>query len=267
MTAVYGVDFSGAEDAGDHIWVTRGRLDGGILRVHDVSPATELPGGGQARDQALAGLRRMITDAGRGAFGIDAPFGIPAKLVKADGWHAFAAGFGDRFEDADAFREACQAAASDELRRVTDDEAGTPMSPYNLRIYKQTFHVIRDVLAPLAEDGTVHVLPMDEPEPGRPWLLEVCPAVTLAEEGIQEHYKGVGPDRREARLRLLRQLEALHSISLPSRDLRARILEDPGGDAIDSLIAAHAVARNVSDPSRLTPRGQGPYRLEGYVYV
>lgn len=267
MTAVHGIDFSGAQDAGDHIWLTRGRLDGGILRVHDVLPAAELPGGAQDRDAALAALRHLITASGRGAFGIDAPFGLPSKLVEDDGWHSFAAGFGDRFQDPEAFREACQAAGDQELRRVTDDETGTPMSPYNLRVYKQTYHVIRDVLAPLAEKGHARVLPVDDPTPGHPWLLEVCPAVTLEEEGIQEAYKGHGPDRREGRLRLLRQLEALHSISLPSRDLRARILEDPYGDALDSLVAAHAVARNVSDPSRLVPRGQGPYKLEGYVYV
>ena len=108
---------------------------------------------------------------------------------------------------------------------------------------------------------------MQPPEPDKPWLLEVCPHVTLHHEGIYEPYKGTGPDRREARLRVLRALERLHSIRLDDREIRYAILEDAGGDALDSLVAAHAVARTVTDPSRVHPPAARDRGVEGYVYV
>ena len=76
-----------------------------------------------------------------------------------------------------------------ELRRVTDIEARTPLSPYNRRIYKQTYYGIRDVIAPLIASGAACALPMQAAIPDRAWLLEICPASTLELMGLRESYK------------------------------------------------------------------------------
>ena len=50
---VYGVDFSGARDAGRRIWLAEGRVGGGRLRVESCYPAEELPGSGRAQGPRL----------------------------------------------------------------------------------------------------------------------------------------------------------------------------------------------------------------------
>ena len=147
MRRIFGVDFSGAVDAGERLWVTEGRLDGGVLKIISTEPASELPGGGQDLASATQAVVELVRSTRAGVFGVDVPFGIPEGLFDVKDWSTLVSTFGERFPDADAFREACQQASETERRRRTDEEAGTPFSPYNLRMYKQTYHAIRDVLA------------------------------------------------------------------------------------------------------------------------
>ncbi len=55
----YGVDFSGAEDAGRKIWITRGEATPKGLAIEQCLPAEALPGGGIAREPALLALRGL----------------------------------------------------------------------------------------------------------------------------------------------------------------------------------------------------------------
>jgi len=41
--SVYGVDFSGAEDAGRKIWVATGTIEGRTLRIEQCQPGEALP--------------------------------------------------------------------------------------------------------------------------------------------------------------------------------------------------------------------------------
>lgn len=139
--------------------------------------------------------------------------------------------------------------------------------PYNLRLYRQTYFGLRDVLYPLVRDGRASVLPMQRAQPDRAWLLEICPASTLKREGMYWPYKGKMDEHRTARASILERLEATGTLSIPAPAVRSAVLEDRGGDALDSVIAALAAFRALRAPAFPGVEGNDAYVLEGYVYV
>jgi hypothetical protein len=276
---IYGVDFSGAAKAGNKIWITSGVIEGEALRVEACHRAADLPGSGQDRDRCLAALRDFIRQREASVFGLDFPFGLPRALIQEDCWEDFVTGFPYHYPDPETFRDACRAAADNsELKRVTDRESHTPFSPYNIRLYRQTYFGIRDVLGPLlrpapsasevagVRDHQACVLPMQPALPGRPWVMEICPASTLKRENLYWPYKGKSKEHYAARARILEEIERKALLSLPAL-LRTMILEDPGGDALDSVVAAFAVFRALRNPGGLAFGSNEAYALEGYVYI
>lgn len=267
---VYGVDFSGAWDAGRRIWLARGVVDGGRLRIEACCRAEDLPVGGRRRDEALTALRAFIAGADAAVFGLDFPFGLPSRLVDAGSWDAFVLGFGERYASPEAFRDACRARAEGrELRRLTDSETKTPFSPYNLRLYRQTYYGVRDLLAPLVRTGAVAAVPMQAAAPDRPWLLETCPATTLKRLGLYAahmSYKGRTPAHRANRERILAGIEAEGAL-LVQDDVRQTVCDDRGGDALDSLIAAWATFLALRAPDFPGDDRTGCYAREGRVYT
>jgi hypothetical protein len=267
MRQVYGVDFSGAADAGRRIWITRGVIDGDCLRIEDCHRGADLPGSGMERDRCLAALRDFIVKERAGAFGLDFPFGLPRRLVEEASWLEFVLSFPKRHHSPEAFREACRAATGGaELKRVTDRETGTSFSPYNLRLYRQTYFGIHDVLAPLVRERSAWALPMQSPVTDRPWLLEICPASTLKHESLYWPYKGKTREHHQGRQRILEAIVEGAHLSLSS-SLGAMILEDVGGDALDSVVAAIAVSRAFRESRNLAPGMGDAYSLEGFVFV
>lgn len=264
---VYGVDFSGAADAGKKIWITQGVMKEEALSIEACYPGADLPGSGVERDRCLAALRDFIEGERAGAFGLDFPFGLPRDLVEADTWYDFAVSFSDRYANPEVFREACRMAANgSEVKRVTDRESRTPFSPYNIRLYRQTFFGIRDVLAPLVQDRLATVLPMQTMVPGSPWVLEICPASTLKRESLYWPYKGNSREHREKRTQILAVIEQAAPLSIPEA-VRSVILKNTDGDALDSVLAAYAVFRAVRSPAGVVAVGDSAHSLEGYVYV
>jgi hypothetical protein len=261
---VYGVDFSGAADAGKKIWITQGVLEGEALHVEACYRGADLPGSGVERDRCLVALRDFIAGEKAGAFGLDFPFGLPRDLVEADTWYDFAVSFPDRYVNSEAFREACRTAANgSELRRVTDRESRTPFSPYNLRLYRQTYFGVRDVLAPLVRERSASVLPMQTAASDKPWVLEICPASTLKRESLYRPYKGNSRAHREERAQILAVIEQAAPLSVPEV-VRPVILENTDGDALDSVLAGFAVLRALRNPAVV---GASVHTVEGYVYV
>jgi hypothetical protein len=264
---VYGVDFSGAADAGKKIWITKGMIDGEALRIEACYQGADLPGSDVARDPCLAALRDFIARETDSAIGLDFPFGLPRELVKMDTWEDFAVSFPDCYASPEVFRETCRAATDgSELKRVTDRESHTPFSPYNIRLYRQTYFGISNVLAPVVRDQVACVLPMQTALPDKPWILEICPASTLKREYLYWPYKGKSHEHREGRARILAAIEQSAHLSL-SDALRSVILDDPGGDALDSVIAAFAVFRTLRNPAGVVAMWDSVYALEGCVYV
>jgi hypothetical protein len=265
---IYGIDFSGAADAGSKIWIATAVIVGDRLQIEACYRASDLPGSATSRDQCLAALRGFVERQKTSVFGFDFPFGLPEALVKQHTWEDFVLRFPEEYPSPEEFRCVCrEAAGGTELKRVTDCKSQTPFSPYNLRLYRQTYFGICDLLHPLVRDATACPLPMQSVRPDRPWVLEVCPASTLKHEGLYQPYKGKTAERRVGRARILETLEEHSALSAPAQTVRSEIVEDRGGDALDSVIAALATFRALGAPALLAAGPDSPYALEGYVYV
>lgn len=268
MTRLAGIDFSGAQDAGRRIWITTGRLDGKTLIVEGCQQAQELPGAGRDRERAFTAVVAFIAAGKLRAVGCDFPFSLPGRLIDPRDWPAFVATFARAFASPEAFRRHYQNVAEGrELKRLCDRQARTPFSPYNLRMYRQTYHGLRDLLAPLVVSGRAVALPMQPARDDVPWLLEICPASLLKHCELYQPYKGPSPDHRRARSRILRAITGAVRLDLSSRRIRRRILDDPGGDALDSLLGAISTARTVLSHAMQPEPWDDAYAIEGFVYI
>ena len=267
---VYGVDFSGAKKAGSKIWIASALIVRDVLKIEDCFQAKDIPGSSAERDSCLQQLCHFISSQKACAFGLDFPFGLPKKVIKENSWEEFVLSFGNHYPDPEQFREICWVVAGNcEERRDTDRTSQTPFSPYNRRLYRQTYYGIRDVLAPLVRDQLICVLPMQRMSPNRPWLCEICPASTLRRMGLRQPYKEHHKDRdkRAIRTHILEGIEKTGAVIIKPSALRSKILDDPDGDALDSVIAAFATFRALRNLARSSVLRIDPYVLEGYVYV
>jgi hypothetical protein len=253
-----GIDFSGATDAGKKIWIAEGAEDGGQVVLSDVIPASKLPESGTARAPALSALAAHIAALGPAIVGIDAPNSLPREFAPS-GWESWFAGFATAHESAEHFREACRrATGGKESKRPCDVIARTPFAAWNLRLYRQTWHSLIDLYGPLLAANAVTVAPFQRADRKRPRLAEICPASTLKHLGLYGSYKG----RRfiDARRGLLREMTARAALQMPRR-LREQAIEDPGGDALDAIIALAAAVRCRRQIAQHDPAS------EGEVYV
>lgn len=265
---VHGVDFSGAAEPGESVWLTTGAWDGDRLRVTRARSATEAFGAGD-RETVFAGLRRFVR-AGD-VTGLDVSFGLPRAVLPEDvgtwvesiRWVAETYGEGDALSAQAAWKDRARESEADgvELKRATDAPVGAS-SPYSFITRYQTFHALRDLFAPVLDE--VAVEPM---VPGEgPILVETYPAGTLRELGLPDRkYKDDrkyedGPERRK---RILDGLVGW-GVDLPD-GARGRYLGDPEGDALDSLVACVATARAVEARFAVDEERYDP--VEGYIYV
>lgn len=289
---VFGVDFSAARDAGNHIWICRAHPGSDGIRVDSIDPLSELPGGAVDREGALRALVQKVAESPRSAWGFDFSFGLPQAIL--DTLAPGMSRYGDQLDvvaglgQADNFRERCIGASpAVELRRRTDDEASTPFSPYNLRIYKQTFHGLTEVVRPLRSRPGVVALPFDAIPPAglqaderlpfnrvasgavpHIYLLEVCPASVLARLDYPTHgYKGGGGPAAEARQGLLRRLVDDGLVRPMSRVPRNRVIDDEEGNALDAVLAAVGAWHGTRDYDHAALRADPMYGLEGFVYT
>ncbi|TDQ81537.1 hypothetical protein A8950_2606 [Dongia mobilis] len=266
MTRILGIDFSGASDAGARIWIAAGRREDGPLSVTDCRPAMQLPGGARAPGIALSALRtHVLTDADTIA-GCDFPFSLPADLVAAKDWRRFALDFINRYPTPRDFHDLCHVATGGvETKRRTDREDRTPFNSFNLRLYRQTWWGIGHLLAPLVAAGQAAVWPQMPKRAGRPLLIEVCAACSLIRLDHYPSYKGTTPAHRKARAGILDLLVASHWLAGPKRSLRASLLDNTGGDALDAVIGAVAVNRALA-LGHLDRKPDKIDRIEGRVF-
>ena len=255
-----GIDFSGASDAGKKIWIAEGIEDGGRLVVETLRPASELRDSGADRAIALRALVGHIADLGPAVVGIDAPNSLPRQLAP-QGWGPWFKGFAAAHASAEGFREACRSATGGrESKRACDVTAKTPFAAWNLRLYRQTWHSLIDLYAPLVRCKAVTVAPFQRADGQRPRLAEICPASTLKHLGLYGSYKG----RKlvDQRRRLLREMTGRANLQFGGR-LRDRAIEDQGGDALDAVIALAAAVRCRRQIEKHDARSEG----EVYVWA
>ncbi len=89
INRVYGVDFSGAEDAGKSIWIAGGAVEGNLLLIEECRRAELLPGVEREGDLCLEGLREFIAKETDSAFGSDFPFDLPLEMIREKSWEDF----------------------------------------------------------------------------------------------------------------------------------------------------------------------------------
>ncbi len=285
---IYGVDFSGAKDAGKNIWIAGGIVEGKKLRIEDCCRASSLSSAGKDRDSCLAALRDFIAREKNSIFGADFPFGLPNKVIqelfKVGTWTEFVRDFYKTFSSPKDFRKTCwKAANNSELKRITDKCSKTPFSPYNIRVCYQTYYGIHDILYQLISTDQACVLPMQGIERGKTIIIEICPASTLKQlkkqpngKNLYKPYKGKGEGYRNQRLQIVDALIKTNLI-LISNPIRTIALNDTGGDALDSIIAAystfcasckHFALEDEKDCEDDYERSHEKYyRLEGYVFA
>lgn len=262
---VYGIDFSGAQEAGKKIWIAAAQIHNSSLQIKDCRPIKDIFGSKDLYNSLTALYDFIVKE--KAVFGLDFPFGLPRELVNEKGWKKFVCAFPNLFNTPEHFKDFCfTASGHKELKRITDKESLTPFSPYNLKMFRQTYYGIGYILSPLVFNDLAYILPMQKPNQDKPWIIEICPASTLKLEKLYISYKGSSLDKRMARDFIIEQIEKRSPLIIQDHSLRLRILGDTEGDALDSVIAAFATFRAIQNPKHFISKNHA-YKIEGYVYV
>lgn len=285
--SVFGVDFSGAKDAGRNLWVARtepisrrvkGRSsDGSRLRLTDLSSLESLCGTA-ARSEALAHLVQLVRGSSGALWSMDFPFGLPLEVLEPDThWPAHLDLFDGWGEDAYGFGVACVRLSQKRLgrmhvRRLTDQECKAPFDCYHYRIIYQTYFGMRDVLGPLLRSRGTAILPFQYRRlpSARRVLVETCPSSTLKRLGLpHQNYKQptggpLTPKRRRVRRSILDSLSAW--VDIGDRHRRV-IMRNGGGDALDAVIAAVGGAQAWAAADHRLIARHPRYPREGRLYA
>lgn len=270
ISLIYGIDFSGSQEAYKKIWVCESIPTDEGLQVQKCWNIEEKYGN-ISLNSSLEKLTEFISSSPGAVFGLDFPFGLPKIVVDETNWIAFTKRFPENYNNPYEFHQKCQDRALEltgkkELKRRTDIEAKSPFSPYNCRIFKQTYYGINNVLRPLLVEGLAKILPMEDQENSKPLVLEICPASTLKAESLSlKGFKKPGKEAEGIRKIILDALIEKKCIKDISPYVRKVVLKNTSGDALDSIIAAIATYRALKNNFRV-PENE-LYKLEGYIYV
>lgn len=244
---IHGVDFSGAKGGGGAKIVVASRSADGEVSLER----------GIDRTRLVTRIRESLLDGERHLWRIDAPFSVPEAVFEAHGldkdWLALAQWM-KQFGDPRDWRRALRAVDRKEKKRVCDRAAHAPLAPMNLRVFKQTWTVVCEVLLPLIADEIS--LPCLRPTDSNVAVVESCPASVLHRMGEQSRgYKGRTIDNQVRRKELLRMAESEGLVLSPS--IRHRAVEDHEGDVLDALLLLLAAV------AEATPREAG---CEGWIW-
>lgn len=230
------------------------------------------------RGPALAHLVRLVLDSRQAVWGFDFPFGLPVELFPAGTPWADQFAFLAEWED-DAYgcglecvRRATELFQRKHLMRAADTEARTPFDAFHYRIIYQTFFGMQDVVNPLRQAPGTAVLPFQyhKLRTAKRVVVECCPGSVLKRVGVPyQNYKqpAGGPLTRK-------RLKTRHAIldwlggevSIADR-FRRVVMRNPGGDAMDAVIAAVGAARAVAAADHRAIARHPRYRHEGHLYV
>lgn len=277
---VVGVDFSGARLSGLNAWISRTEVQhaSGRLKLAQLSPLGKLAPSDD-RDDVNAFLVDQVEQSQASLWGFDFPFGLPIEL-KLGTWTRQLQAIG-RF-DGDAKKyghflvdRTRQISDAMHIRRVTDRESQTPFDCYHYRIIYQTFHGMRDILRHIHASPQTAVLPFqfekirDAAATVNRVVVEACPSSTLKRLGLPYRmYKQAGgkpptPEKIAVRKTILAAMEKLVMVTPTQRKI---MLSNPGGDALDSLLAAVGVFQVANFDDHESIARHPRYRREGRVY-
>jgi hypothetical protein len=248
---LHGVDFSGADS-------------GGAAKIRVVTrdlgaPAAAIASMGRFDRRALVRAILASREDGRAhLWRVDAPMSVPAEIAREFGcdsdWLSMA-----RWMHACGsprlWRSAVRDVTRREPRRACDAALATPMSPLNLRVFKQTWTFVAEVLLPLAEEG-VRIEPCVPGTGSAVAVCEGCPASVLHALGWPKRgYKGPGDPPRALRAQLVRRLGEL-GVTVPPA-LGEEAVRDEEGDLLDAMLLVTRPFESVVPEAA---------RLEGWVF-
>ena len=222
----HGVDYSGAKGGGGSKIVIATRDEQGVISVRR----------GATRQDLLQMIRSANVDGNRHLWRIDAPISLPESVFAAHGipldWLTMA-GWMSTFDSARDWRRALRAVDRKERKRTCDRAARAPLAPMNLRVFKQTWTAVCELLQPLAEEG-FHIAPVHSTESSS-ILTEACPASVLDRIGESSRgYKGSDPAHVQRRSELCKVLLKA-GLDIPSSAIR-HAERDGQGDVLDALL-------------------------------
>lgn len=266
---IYGVDFSGAKKACQKIWISEGIIHRDNLLINNCWRISDFLDDKQKKDRYSCHtiLKDFIANNSDTIFGLDVPFGVPNPLIENNDWKSFIQKFPLHYKTPEDFRDSCRKKTGyNELKRCTDIEKKAPFCVYNLRLYKQTFYGIRDIIHPLVEENHASILPMQYPEMGKPWLIEICPACTLKQEKLYIPYKDKTEKEYNSRSKIVGHFGSIFKLS---SKVKESAIEDTEGDALDSVIASVATynALNTLTDSEFVKNLPNIYKKEGYTFA
>lgn len=238
---VYGLDFTSAPSRRKPLVALRGTLADGVLRVEDDETLTD-----------FAAFERWLETPGPWVCGMDFPFGQPRGLVEALGWPEDWPGYVGKvsrlgkegFERAIRADMATRPSGSKWRYRLADRRSGSSsaMMLFRVPVGKMFFQGAPRLLA-----SGVSVEPC-RPDGDERVAVEAYPALVARRLLGRASYKRDGvPDtaeRRTAREKLVTGLETPALREAYGFDVafdeswRERFVEEPGADALDSLLCA-----------------------------
>lgn len=275
---IVGVDFSGGRAATRNVWIARLRPTSARAVLEELAPLAKFAGNEATRDEALAALVSLIRSADKTVFGIDFPFGLPIELAAMGSTWKKQLDFICKFAGgAKEFGTWCVAQAKSlggpmHIRRTTDGETRTPFDCYHYRIVYQTFHGMRDVLCALAKDKSTAILPFqyERFHDARRVVMEACPSSTLKRLRLpHQNYKEptaktASRAKRRVRGAILAVLDLLVEMSAKQRET---LLSNPGGDALDAVIAAVGTMQSLASVDHAAIQRHLRYSREGFIYA
>jgi hypothetical protein len=292
MTTVVGVDFSGAAQSGKTAWLAELQAEN-PLRLGDDSPRFRLNSlqrlgklaGGDERETVNAYLVDRISTSGETFWGCDFPFGLPIELPIGLPIGPPQGVWQDQLSHASGFRGSAKdfgrelvkmterELGTKHVRRRTDRETQTPFDCYHYRIIYQTFHGMRDVLAKIAGQSSVCVLPFQYAKLKRPGtasiILEACPSSTLKRLRLpHQRYKQSGgkpPEGSHKQVRGVIMKKLLEYVEI-SPHRRRVIMNNPGGDALDAVLAGVGSWLGYAAADHRAIAQHDRYPREGFVY-
>lgn len=281
FASVFGVDFSGARLAGRTTWIARlertGSRSGPRFALGSLDRLDRLAGTAE-RGPALAHLVALIAASVNALWALDFPFGLPIELFPPRSrWPRQLALVREYVADdyglgIECLRRARELGGPLHIRRQTDIDARAPFDPYHYRIIYQTFYGMHDVLARLWRDPRTAVLPFQYARMATAdrVLVEACPGSTLKRLGLpHQNYKQPAGGPLERRRRLTRRviLDGIaDAVDLDARQRRV-MMRDPGGDAIDAVLAALGAAQAFASVDHAAIAAHGRYPREGHLYI
>jgi hypothetical protein len=283
---VVGVDFSGAKEAGENIWLATVELGASgavsgrslveLVRLADVVGSSE-------REVALGGLVEMIREsagsaraAGSTLWAMDFPFGLPVELFgRGVGWGGMLKEVMEWKGTAGDFGRECVARAvrhsgKMHIRRETDVAARTPFDCYHYRIIHQTVWGMR-MLGQLRGSAGVAILPFEyaKVDEAGAVVVEACPGSTLRRLGwpYQNYKQPTGGPLTAKRLATRRKImDGLRKeVAMTEGQVRV-MMRNPGGDALDAVIAAVGVGQSFFGVDHRGIAGNSRWVREGWVY-